>query len=145
MEAWFRDNIIKHKIVIETSRANSIKWGRDNGIFADVLLRADDGLCDGDPTTAEGATRLPHEAHGVLSDIQRTTIFPAHRAMLIRSEFFLAMFSSGFREAQMMDHLQIIPVACSPEVLEIVLTYLYTDKADFPESGLLGTIELPLE
>jgi hypothetical protein len=41
------------------------------------------------------------------------------------------MFSSGFREAQHTDHLQIIPVDCSPEVLEIILTYLYTERADF--------------
>jgi ankyrin repeat and BTB/POZ domain-containing protein 1 len=52
--------------------------------------------------------------------------------MLIRSEFFLTMFSSSFREAQQTPHLQIIPIACSPAVLEIILTFLYTEKADFP-------------
>ena len=50
--------------------------------------------------------------------------------MLIRSEFFLTMFSSNFREAQHTDHLQIIPIDCSPDVLEAVLTFLYTEKAD---------------
>jgi hypothetical protein len=42
------------------------------------------------------------------------------------------MFSSGFKEAQTTEHLQIVTVDCSPQVLEIVLTFLYTEKADFP-------------
>lgn len=52
--------------------------------------------------------------------------------MLLRSEFFQTMFSSGFREAQNTDHLQIIPIDCSPDVLEVVLKYLYTEKTDCP-------------
>lgn len=52
--------------------------------------------------------------------------------MLIRAEFFSVMLSSGFREAQSTEHLQIIPIDCSPEVLEIVLSFLYTEKTDFP-------------
>ncbi|KAI4240246.1 MAG: hypothetical protein LQ352_007689 [Teloschistes flavicans] len=51
--------------------------------------------------------------------------------MLLRSEFFLTMFSSAFREAQPTPHLQIIPIGCSPTVLEAVLAFLYTEKADF--------------
>lgn len=51
--------------------------------------------------------------------------------MLLRSEFFSAMFASGFREAQDLPHLQIIPIDCTPEVLEIVLTFLYTERAEF--------------
>lgn len=42
------------------------------------------------------------------------------------------MFSSAFREAQHTPYLQIVPVACSPEVLEVILTYLYTENSDFP-------------
>jgi ankyrin repeat and BTB/POZ domain-containing protein 1 len=52
--------------------------------------------------------------------------------MLIRSEFFLTMFSSSFKEAQSTAHLQIISIDCSPTVLEIILTFLYTERADFP-------------
>jgi len=52
--------------------------------------------------------------------------------MLIRSEFFLTMFSSSFKEAQSLSHLQIISIDCSPTVLEIILTFLYTERADFP-------------
>ena len=42
------------------------------------------------------------------------------------------MFSSSFKEAQEAPHLHIVPIDCSPQVLEVVLTYLYTEKADFP-------------
>jgi hypothetical protein len=52
--------------------------------------------------------------------------------MLLRSEFFQAMFTSSFREAHIKDNLHIIDVDCSPEVLEIILTFLYTERADFP-------------
>ena len=51
--------------------------------------------------------------------------------MLIRSEFFLTMFSSAFREAQSSPHLHIVSIDCSPAVLEIILTHLYTERADF--------------
>jgi len=42
------------------------------------------------------------------------------------------MFASPFREGQESEHLQIVHVDCAPEVLEIILTFLYTEKADFP-------------
>lgn len=42
------------------------------------------------------------------------------------------MFMSPFREAHVKDHLNIIDVDCSPDVLEIILTFLYTERADFP-------------
>jgi ankyrin repeat/BTB/POZ domain-containing protein 1 len=58
-------------------------------------------------------------------------VFPAHRAMLLRSEYFLTMFSSQFKEAQDTPHLQIITIDCSPAVLETILTFMYTEKADF--------------
>jgi hypothetical protein len=50
--------------------------------------------------------------------------------MLIRSEYFLTMFSSSFQEALLTDYLQIVKVDCSPEVLEVILNFLYTEKAD---------------
>jgi hypothetical protein len=52
--------------------------------------------------------------------------------MLLRSEYFQAMFGSSFQEAQVTEYLQIVNVDCSPAVLEIVLTFLYTEKADIP-------------
>lgn len=149
LDGWYRDNVLKHKISTDSDRANDVKWDRDNGIFADVLLRADedeleeaeeettDGVHDrrrsetnalGIPLGSEQSSRSPSRGR----KSRKSVLFPCHRAMLIRSEFFLTMFSSSFKEAQRTPHLQIIPIDCSPEVLEIVLTFLYTEKADFP-------------
>lgn len=120
LEQWFRENVIRNRVVVETSKADQVKWDRNNAVFADVLLRADE---------------LSEESEEDFNDakqwVQKSTLFPCQRAMLLRSEFFQAMFSSGFREAHVSDHLNIIDVDCSPEVLEIVLTFLYTEKADF--------------
>lgn len=41
------------------------------------------------------------------------------------------MFDSPFREALPTPHLQIVQIDCSPAVLEIILTFLYTERADF--------------
>lgn len=153
-DTWFHKNVIKHKVVTDTRQADDVKWDRDNGIFADVLLRADEDE-DGDYVEA-GDIQLDDEARpkstsntlgipiGPASAAsrspsrtrksQRSVLFPCHKAMLIRSEFFLTMFSSSFKEAQITPHLQIIPIDCSPTVLEIVLTFLYTERADFPLS-----------
>lgn len=150
IERWFRDNVLKHKIIVDTAKADEVRWDRDNGIFADVLLRADEPLYDKetegfDDAAASLATQgaadpLNGIPVGPLSrnsrspsrtrSVRKSTLFPAHRAMLIRSEFFLTMFSSNFREAQHTEHLQVIPIDCSPDVLEAVLTFLYTEKAD---------------
>ncbi|KAL1863624.1 hypothetical protein Plec18167_000720 [Paecilomyces lecythidis] len=141
LETWFRENIIANKMVVETSKVNEVKWDRDNAIFADVLLRADetlveeeDGLSASQEDSRRSSIPVGPGASATSSEPirkQKSVLFPAHRAMLLRSEFFLTMFSSPFREAQVTEHLNIIDVDCSPEVLEIVLTFLYTEKADF--------------
>ncbi|KAJ5557164.1 ankyrin repeat and BTB/POZ domain protein [Penicillium frequentans] len=115
MEEWFRTNVLGNKMVINTSQSSQVKWDRNNTIFADVLLQADE---------------LPDEVEE--GQAPKSVLFPCHRAMLLRSEFFQTMFSSSFREAQITDHLHIIDVDCAPDVLEIVLTFLYTERADFP-------------
>lgn len=124
-------------------------YSRDNGIFADVLLRADededmdlpetgaqaasimntDGPLNGIPV---GPTMQASRASSQPRKPRNSILFPVHRAMLLRSEFFLTMFSSGFREAQNTQYLQIIPIDCSPDVLEVVLTFLYAEKTDIP-------------
>ncbi|KAL8998953.1 MAG: hypothetical protein Q9169_002059 [Polycauliona sp. 2 TL-2023] len=154
LESWFMENVIKHKVIIDTEKANQVKWDSNNGIFADVLLRADqpieqdhtDNLTHEPPSTQPTRTTQgpingipigPAALHSRTPSLtrrpaQKSTLFPVHRAMLLRSEFFLTMFSSGFRESQSTPHLQIIPIDCTPDVLETVLTYLYTEKANFP-------------
>ncbi|KAI4238764.1 MAG: hypothetical protein LQ349_000845, partial [Xanthoria aureola] len=148
LEVWFTDNVIKHKVIVGTEKVDDVKWDSNNGIFADVLLRADQPVepdpTDTPKTEAQHITNV-RTTEGPLNGIpigpaatplhtrptQKSTLFPVHRAMLLRSEFFLTMFSSGFREAQSTPHLQIIPIDCTPDVLEIVLTFLYTEKTDF--------------
>ncbi|KAL4989422.1 hypothetical protein BDW68DRAFT_69862 [Aspergillus falconensis] len=135
LEEWFRDNVLRNKIQIETAKVNNIKWDHNNPIFADVILQADE-LPEDDPDGEEvGSTGLP--IGPIISSEptkppQNSVLFPCHRAMLLRSEFFQTMFNSPFREAHMKEHLHIIPVNCSPDVLEIILTFLYTERADFP-------------
>ncbi|TKA56794.1 hypothetical protein B0A49_10901 [Cryomyces minteri] len=153
LERWFIDNLLSHRVCVETAIADNVRWDRDNSIFADVLLRADEDVSQEEegeggqsgsltPSTTQrtdgssngipvGPLALPSRSPSRSRKPRKSVLFPVHRAMLLRSEFFLTMFSSSFKEAQDTPHLQIIPIDCSPEVLEVVLTFLYTEKADF--------------
>jgi ankyrin repeat/BTB/POZ domain-containing protein 1 len=144
MADWFQNNIVKHKRIIDTDKVDNIKWDRDNSIFADILLRADD---DEEPEPSGTSTPATRTTNGALNGLpvgprqsrspsrqrepRKSTVYPAHRAMLLRSEYFLTMFSSEFKEAQETQHLQIVTVDCSPAVLETILTFMYTERADF--------------
>ncbi|KAI9044955.1 ankyrin repeat and BTB/POZ domain protein [Aspergillus affinis] len=142
LEEWFRTNVLRNKMEVETSKVDEIKWNHDNAIFADVLLQADelpeDEDLDDTLQTDEGtdSSTIPvgpvDSSSTSKKSAPKSVIFPCHRAMLLRSEFFLTMFSSSFREAHLKEHLNVISVDCSPEVLEIILTFLYTERADFP-------------
>lgn len=157
LDSWFRDHVLKYKTVVDTDKVENIRWDRDNSIFADILLRADDDdeedehpdsdQTDRSPGPSEGSTPPVRNTPGALLGIpvgpvrsrspsrrrkpRRSTVFPAHRAMLLRSEYFLTMFSSQFKEAQDTPHLQIVTIDCSPVVLETILTFMYTERADF--------------
>ncbi|KAF1852092.1 uncharacterized protein K460DRAFT_273486 [Cucurbitaria berberidis CBS 394.84] len=154
LESWFKENVLKNKRVVDTAKVNNIQWDRENSIFADILLRADDDEEEGfsgrtdDPLGPAGSSTPPvRNTTGPLLGIpvgpirsrspsrqrlpRKSTIFPAHRAMLLRSEYFLTMFSSQFKEAQVTPHLQIVTIDCSPAVLETILTFMYTERADF--------------
>jgi len=144
---WFRESVLGNKVEVNTASADDVKWDRDNALFADVLLRADedeeeeedeeDAKEELNVRNTEGPLNgIPVGNFGVASrDTSRTrkpkrsVLYPAHKAMLIRSEFFRAMFASGMREAQETPHLQIISIDCSPDVLEVVLTFLYTEES----------------
>jgi len=147
IEDWYRNNVLKYKVEVEQSKAQDVKWSRDNAIFADVLLRSDEEVVEepisgtqtpkvrntaaqlnGIPIGPSAASRSPSTARNP----RKSVLFPVHRAMLLRSEYFQAMFGSSFQEAQVTEYLQIVNVDCSPAVLEIVLTFLYTEKADIP-------------
>jgi hypothetical protein len=148
IEAWYRKNVLRHKIRVDTSKLQDVKWGRDNAIFADVLLRADEevddeDLASGQETPKARNTRSPLNAiligpskTSLLSESKKkprqSVLYPGHRAMLLRSEYFQTMFESSFQEAQITEYLQIITVDCSPAVLAVVLDFLYTEQANIP-------------
>ncbi|ROW10348.1 hypothetical protein VMCG_01984 [Cytospora schulzeri] len=157
VERFFREKVLGHKMVVDTRKVNAIKWRHDNSIFADCLLRADDDEGDDDdPEEGEGdddaqervigangipigpASERTSRANGTTSPPppppkpRRSAVYPVHKAMLIRSPYFETMFSSEFLEAQDSEHLHMIKVDCTPEVLEVILTFLYTEKADCP-------------
>ena len=148
LEAWFLDNVLKHRVVIDTAKVDNVRWERNNSIFADVLLRVDefDEALETEIPLVEGlqgeeldtrtaipigplvqASRSPSRNQ----ESRKSILFPVHRAMLLKSDYFMTMFSSAFREAQNKEFLQIISLDCSPEVLEVVLRFLYTEKTDF--------------
>jgi hypothetical protein len=149
LESWFRQNIIKNKMVVDSDAVSKIWWDRNNSIFADVLLRVDDiddeeersedsaiaSPAPSESSTPTSSNSIPIGPTGSSVSQRRASrksfIYPAHRAMLLRSDYFMTMFSSGFREAQETPHLQIIKMDCSPTVLEIILTFMYTERADF--------------
>lgn len=147
IDAFFRNNVLYHAVEVETSRAADVKWDRSNGIFADILLQADED--DEDESDQNIVQRLSNNSNVGTNALgiplgsgrsrsqsrtrksRRSKLYPCHKAILIRSEFFMTMFDSAFKEAQDTPHLQIIPIDCSPAVLEIILAFLYTEKADF--------------
>jgi ankyrin repeat/BTB/POZ domain-containing protein 1 len=148
LNTWFKDHVVKNKMVVDTEKVENVQWDRENSIFADILLRADDDEDPDDVGITSGiSTPRVRNTLGPLNAIpvgpiksrspsrnrvpRKSTLYPAHRAMLLRSEYFLTMFSSSFREAQETPHLQIVYLDCSPAVLETILTFLYTEKADF--------------
>ena len=147
LDAWFQDNVLKHRLALPAERVEDVKWDRDNAIFADVLIRADE---DEEPDSASETTQSSDTSTPATNALgiplasrplsrsssqhqasKRSVLYPCHKAILIRSEFFLTMFDSLFREAQKTKHLQIVPIDCSPAVMEVILTFLYTERADF--------------
>ncbi|KAF2479686.1 hypothetical protein BDY17DRAFT_256788 [Neohortaea acidophila] len=159
-EGWFKENVLRNRLEVDVEKAKHVKWDRDNGIFADVLLLADEEVEDENTDVGTENTRQPRirTADGPLNGIpighfqpsrspsrhrkpRRSCLYPVHRSVLLRSEVFATMFASPFREGQELEHLQIVPVDCSPEVLEVVLTFLYTEKANFSLSMALEVLQ----
>ncbi|KAJ4017096.1 hypothetical protein NW752_006177 [Fusarium irregulare] len=138
-ENFFKDNVLGHKMVVDTDQVKDVKWKYDNSMFADVILRADEPIDiedekSGQATPTKDAPTIPIGPAGDQESVvkRKSVLYPAHKAMLIRSEYFEKMFSGDFVESQREDHLRIITVDCTPAVLEIILTFLYTENAVCP-------------
>jgi ankyrin repeat/BTB/POZ domain-containing protein 1 len=169
MQAWFKEHVLQKQFEIDaddkTGEAQA-KWRRDNSSFADVLLLADANDDDEEEEDEDQEDDSPSSniPIGPTQDKPRSrnrkTIFPAHRAMLLRSELFAIMFNSSFREGQITSSaatdsdpatianantsdspaLQVVPVDCTPAVLSVILTFLYTENASFPLSIALEVL-----
>jgi hypothetical protein len=157
IEAWYHNNVLRYRIEVDTSKAQDVKWTRDNGIFADILLRADEEIPEMSKSTSGQETPKVRNIPGPINGIpigpsafslpqlapgkaRKSILFPVHRAILLRSEYFQKMFASSFKEAQTTEFLHIVKVDCTPEVLEIVLNFLYTEKADIPIENALDVL-----
>lgn len=146
MESWFREFVLQKQFDVPADEVDQVNWKRDNSSFADVLLLADVNDDEDETDSSQTPTStIPIGPTQTPSARKRKTLFPAHRAMLLRSELFATMFSSPFREGQIASSapsdspnqnetppLQIIPVDCTPTVLRVILTFLYTENASFP-------------
>ncbi|KAK3186119.1 hypothetical protein K4F52_005109 [Lecanicillium sp. MT-2017a] len=152
---FFRESVVGHKMVVDTGRVHEVKWQHDNSIFSDVLLRADEPLEAPSTSTAASGTATPITTNGsshaalpigpaaqatppdeaaaaARKPPRKSVLYPAHKAMLIRSEYFERMFAGDFVESRKTDKLRIVTVDCSPPVLELILEFLYTETAACP-------------
>ncbi|KAL7934177.1 hypothetical protein V8C35DRAFT_36460 [Trichoderma chlorosporum] len=138
---FFQESVLAHKMVVDTDRVDQVRWKHDNSIFADILLRADEPAgeeADGpaEPPSGYSAAGIPigpsPTAGNGAKRARKSVLYPAHKAMLIRSEYFDKMFSGDFVESQKAEHLHVITVDCSPAVLELILSFLYTESAACP-------------
>lgn len=142
---FFQSKIVGHRMEVDIDRVDEVKWKHDNAIWADVLLRADELESEPDELPASGTATPRINGHGIpigpaqsengetrKKRSRRAVLYPAHQAMLIRSEYFATMFSGDFVEARKTDNLRIVTVDCSPEVLELVLAFLYTESTACP-------------
>jgi len=173
LSIWFEKMILKNTVQVSFDKADEVKWDRQNSIFADVLLCADDPDVEDTQEisvdTSDRATNIQSQENTLTTAsssentptlsftgipagtatsgpasrrkaTKQVTLFPAHRAMLLRSEFFLAMFASPFREAQVADHLPVIHLDCSPAVVRVILNYMYTEQSNFSLDVALGVL-----
>ncbi|RCI13232.1 hypothetical protein L249_0825 [Ophiocordyceps polyrhachis-furcata BCC 54312] len=132
---FFRDRVLGGKVVVDADGVRDFRLGPDNAAFADVLLCANEPpLSDGDGDENGAASLL--DSQGILPPGPRprrkSVLYPCHKAMLIRSDYFSTMFSGDFIEAQTTDHLRVVTVDCTPAVLELVLSFLYTESFTCP-------------
>ena len=145
LHQWFTSRVIENKIFVETASVEAVEWDRSNAVYADVILRADEDPADIGPQQSQATARTNAIPIGPSEndDYRRprmSVLYPVHRAMLIRSEFFNTMFTSSFREAQHTERLQIVTIDCAPNVLEIVLSYLYTERCHIDLSSAIDVL-----
>ncbi|KAK9366935.1 hypothetical protein V1509DRAFT_213501 [Lipomyces kononenkoae] len=136
------------------AQADFERFVQQDVISAKVEMRNDDNVA----TKDEYCTVPSDSTADILLSVEDedehvTVLYPTHRAMLIRSEYYMTMFTSSFAEgayslsnfddqdeAGMKKRLPIVPLSASRAVAEIVLSYLYTDRADIPGATALDVL-----
>jgi ankyrin repeat/BTB/POZ domain-containing protein 1 len=115
MARWWERVLGERIEVPDSTKAMEVRVEQSNAVFADVVLMAEE-----DPEDEGGK--------------QAAVLYPVHKGLL-RSEYFAAMFNGMFREGQRLEEgepLKIIPMDMTPAVLELVLSFLYSEKVDIP-------------
>lgn len=133
LQAFFEGAVLGNEMVVEEGGLAEVKWPRTNSIFADCILAAYEPAPD-EPSHENTAASEPEATREGTprTSPQKVVLYPAHKAMLVRSPYFETMFSSDFKEAQESEHLHVITLDCAPSVLRLILSFLYTENAPCP-------------
>lgn len=140
LQSFLEEAVLGNKMVVEEGNISEVKWPRANPIFADCILAAyepspteqDPSQEDVPPAEPRATPVGPRPDSTSRSSSQKAVLYPVHKAMLIRSPYFETMFSGDFKEAQELEHLHVITIDCSPDVLRLVLYFLYTEDVNCP-------------
>lgn len=123
----------------ELKHAARKAFEQDRRAFADCLLavplstekRRRRRKPNGSTAAADGSDSIEREGASYL-------VYPVNKAMLIRSEYYLLLFTSRFAEAQ--EAIPVLQLDVAPQVAEIVLRFLYTDRAQIPRRLALDVL-----
>lgn len=85
-------------------------------------------------STADSLLMIPSE-----DGTDKLKVYPVHKNMLIKSEYFTTALSSGFAESQ--QKIPVFTLELNMQVAEIVLVFLYTDRVQIPRELALDVLE----
>ena len=105
-----------------------------------ILANAQRGTKADDMRKAAQALSLFGYCDAVLQ-VKGETLYPIHRAILCRAEYFQTLFLFSHENSNVdTDQLPIINLPFSPDVAELVISFLYTDRVDIPHENALDVL-----